>query len=138
MSKSLQSRMYFNSESDVLSYSRQGSKRTLDEFVSFTRDGVKFKAEEGFRTNFASIPALGRILTSNDDFRIVRPSIIHDKLYSQGIYSRLYIDKLYYDMLRCEGVSVPKAWLMYKAVRIGVPIKEKLTGKELYNRRRYK
>ncbi len=124
--------MYFNAESDVLSYTRKRSDRKLDEDVIFNRYDIDYKAEKGFVSDFASIPALGKLLTSNDDFRIVRPSILHDKLYSEGIYSRIYIDKLYYDMLKCEGVSVPKAWLMYKAVRIGVPIKEKLTGKKLY------
>lgn len=96
--------------------------------------------EEGFITNFASIPAACRgFFPVNGLHRL--PAVAHDYLYSNGgkikvfstiatknvvvklkepatiYYTREDADRLFYDFMIEEGVNKTKAQLMHTAVR---------------------
>lgn len=96
----------------------------IAELVSYDNGVVSVTVPKGFVTDLASIPKALRWFVSNDDYRVIRPAIIHDWLYLKhrvdgGSISRAQADLLFYEMLRVEGMGVIKAKLMYAAVRIG-------------------
>ena len=86
----------------------------------------------GFVTDFSSVPRL--IWTLIPPYgKSVNPSILHDYMYVNGVYSawfgsktaRYVADRLFYQHLREAGVSKLQSYLMYAAVRI--------FGKSRYN-----
>ena len=111
----------FNQASEQLELKRSGKDRILDEAVIWTDGDTKIIVPIGFSTDYASIPNVLKPITSNDDFRIVRPAIVHDYLYrsTQPKQTRKQADKIFYKALRYEGVGWFKAQLMYYGVRIG-------------------
>lgn len=118
--------MAFNYLSRNLSVERLPKKgfRRISEDVSYDNGVVSVTAPKGFVTNFASIPDFLKWYVSNDDWRVVRPSIVHDWIYSEhqvagGFISRSQADDLFYEMLRVEGMGWLKAKLMWAGVRIG-------------------
>lgn len=128
--------MPFNVESRYLSLESvadaSGESWILNEDVMYMwlRDpdplGGWIVARHGMRFDLASIPACLRWLVSNDDPRIRRPAAIHDWLYfckgklSTGVtYTREQCDRIFYDALLEEKMGKFKAWLMWRAVRIG-------------------
>ena len=71
----------------------------------------------GFVTNFASIPAPGRILISGHGHDRWA-SVVHDYLYSIK-HNRKEADSVFLEALECSGVNVIKRRVMYRAVRTG-------------------
>lgn len=109
-----------------------GGWRTVDEIVySDSEANVTVFIEPGFETDLASIPAIFRAYVSNQDYRIRKPSIIHDWLYKKRGRCYLYdswhrakltrkeVDQVFYRHLRKMDVGKIKSYLMYLAVRIG-------------------
>lgn len=127
----------FNKASQTVSLERipgRDSNRLKERIFYDDREtGLKVCVESDFVSDLASIPAICRVIASNDDFRLVRPSLLHDWIYRHkgrlGMFTfnskayprvrlkRSQADKLFYNALRCEGVSGFKSFLMWLAVR---------------------
>lgn len=71
----------------------------------------------GFVTNFASIPAPGRILISGHGHDRWA-STVHDYLYHTR-FDRKKADGVFLEALEVSGVNVIKRRIMYRAVRTG-------------------
>ena len=70
----------------------------------------------GFPTDLASVPRALRGVVSK--VTGIEASIAHDWLYDQREGKRADADRLFYEMLKLSE-SRWKAWIMYRAVRIG-------------------
>lgn len=87
--------------------------------IDVTVDDKLFKIPPNFETDLATIPKLMWPIIAPYHASIVRPSIIHDWMYSNICeFSRKKKDIIFYYMLRNEGVSTFKSYLMYYAVRM--------------------
>lgn len=132
--------MPFNKASQSISLERipgRDSNRLKERIFYDDREtGIKVCVESEFVSDLASIPTFARFFVSNDDYRVVRPSLIHDwiyrhtdgklaaftfnnRFYPKAKLSRATADKLFYNALRCEGVSKFKSFFMWLAVRVG-------------------
>lgn len=79
--------------------------------------GREIVVPDGFVTDFASIPRIGRILISghgNDRWA----AVIHDYLYSEK-FDRKMADAIFLEALEAKNVNVFKRRVMYRAVRTG-------------------
>lgn len=117
--------MPFNYLSRNLTLDRlpKGSWRIAEE-VSYENGTVTVIVPKGTKTDLASIPDIFKWYVNNDDYRVIRPAIVHDWLYAThktagGYISRSQSDDLFYDMLREEGMGVFKARVMWLGVRLG-------------------
>ena len=71
---------------------------------------------KGFVTNFASVPKIFRnIIQQWGDHGPA--SIIHDKTYDTGMFSRKTCDKIFLEAMKYSGVNFLKRQLMYRLVR---------------------
>lgn len=125
--------MPFNSESNRLSLiSLRGSDgntwQLAEDIIYFSpRYQAEIIASAGMVFDLATIPAVGRWIVSNDDYRVRRPAGIHDLLcIRRGAgFSRYYTSAeaalIFYDALLEEGMGKFKAWMMWAAVRVGGP-----------------
>lgn len=97
--------------------------KTVVYFDKLTSTQIEVKA--GTITDLASIPKIFRSFVQRSDHRTWAPSYIHDMLYikkgkiGKKRLTRRECDRIFYDALRCNGVSWMKARMMYLAVRIG-------------------
>lgn len=115
-----------------LGRARDGS-RVWDfyEHVKF-RDakGVVWFTPDEFESDGASIPGVFHSLLGHpfcSDF--IRAAALHDVYYSKWAVLettevakhrlRLAADKMFFEALRCDGVSAVTAWLLYRGVRAG-------------------
>lgn len=81
-------------------------------------DVEEFVVPEGFRTDFASVPrALVWLIPRYGAY--TRAAILHDFLVREERVSRADADGLFRRALREAGVSVPRRWMMWAAVRFG-------------------
>ncbi|MFC4373053.1 DUF1353 domain-containing protein [Nocardia halotolerans] len=77
-----------------------------------------FTVPAGFRTDFASVPrALVWLIPRYGDY--TRAAILHDYLCRTGEVGPADADGLFRRSLREAGVSVPRRWMMWAAVRLG-------------------
>ena len=74
----------------------------------------------GFIYNGASIPRLGQFVlgVSRYGAQVRGPAVVHDYHYRYQTRSRRQSDKIFYWMLRANGVNVFKAALMYRTLRL--------------------
>ena len=70
----------------------------------------------GFVTDLASIPRFLRSIIPVVG-RQNRPAVVHDYCYVRRIGRREDTDRLFLDSMQAVGVSWPKRWVMYLAVR---------------------
>ncbi len=70
-----------------------------------------------FETDFASVPKRFRRWIDNDEHWLVRPAVLHDWLYSEGIGTRAQADKILYRACLSEGSPRLAAWVVWAAVR---------------------
>lgn len=98
----------------------------LKSVVYFDRkSGTHIEVKKGTITDLASIPKIFRFIVQKSDHRTWAPSYIHDWMYlkrgkvSGKQFSRKECDRIFYEALKCNGVSSWKSWVMYLAVRIG-------------------
>jgi len=96
----------------------------LERFRYILPDGRQGQADEGGKTDKASIPQIVWWWLSPDDIRIIRPAGMHDDLYEKQMIEGQWItraeaDKLLYEACRQEGMRWTMAKAVYSAVRIG-------------------
>ena len=72
----------------------------------------------GFVTDFASVPAPGRILISGHGHDRWA-AVVHDYLYSEKKFTRKQADEVFLEALELSGVNLVKRRIMYRAVRTG-------------------
>lgn len=76
---------------------------------------------EGFVYDKASVPRLAWLFISPTDLSDLAP-LLHDWLYRHGGgrcgYSRKEVDRLFWEIMRMQGVSEWRAWAAWKAVRL--------------------
>jgi len=91
--------------------------RTLEP-IEFVIDFQNVTIPAGFISDGASIPrALWCLLDPPVTASTLVPSIIHDYLYRYQICTREAADSMYDDLLRKNGYSAIKRWLVYKGLR---------------------
>jgi len=88
--------------------------------IRVTWRGGEYTVSAGLRTDLASIPRGFRWLVSVVG-QWARASVVHDDLYVRqpAGWTRHDADRLFLELMRDEGVSVWRAWIMYGAVRAG-------------------
>ncbi|MFE7802248.1 DUF1353 domain-containing protein [Nocardia sp. NPDC057440] len=78
----------------------------------------EFVIPEGFRTDFASVPrAFVWLIPRYGAY--TRAAILHDYLRSSGVVGVADADGIFRRALHEAGVSVPRRWMMWAAVRLG-------------------
>ena len=84
------------------------------------RGSVTIKVERGFRTDFASIPRVFRVILSPYG-RHTEAAVLHDWLYQtsgmHGEFTRKQCDELFFEAMIACGVGKARALTMYSAVR---------------------
>ena len=94
--------------------------RTLEPIGFTGNDGKWHTIHAGYISDGASVPRFfWRILSPAVDARTLRPSIIHDYEYENGIGTREGADTDYRQRLMDNGYGVIKSSLTYYGVRIG-------------------
>lgn len=107
---------------------QQGGRRAavLDEDYYFcSRDGDIIRIPRGFKTDFASIPDIGRVLIDRFGWSI-EPAVVHDWLYAIGegvspderSKNRERADWIFLEALEDNGVGLATRWIMFAAVRL--------------------
>lgn len=123
----------FNDESKELTVVSTPHGWRIKENVYVETDRGHIVVEDGFLTDFGSIPAAFRVYVSNDDYRVRNPALLHDwiyahrgkMIYNQGRRYRVIklnrkeADRFFREALRYYGVGNIKSWLMWAAVRVG-------------------
>lgn len=77
------------------------------------------KVPKNFIFNFASVPRLFWNIFSPNGGRYDRASCLHDWLYTTHMFKRSKCDKIFYWAMLDDRTPKWKAWLFYKAVRLG-------------------
>ncbi|MBF6071205.1 DUF1353 domain-containing protein [Nocardia farcinica] len=78
----------------------------------------EFTVPAGFRTDFASVPrALVWLIPRYGAY--TRAAILHDYLRAGAVVRAADADGIFRRSLREFGVSVPRRWMMWAAVRVG-------------------
>ena len=79
-------------------------------------EGALIKVPAGFITDFASVPRipLTYMLFGNIGHRA---AVVHDYIYSTGIFPREYADDVFKALLQAEGVGTVRSNVMYAGVR---------------------
>lgn len=77
-----------------------------------------FVIEEGFMTDFASVPRVPVFyaLFAN---RAKKSAVLHDYLYTNRLYSRAECDKAFLCAMEAEGLPWVVRQAMYRGVRLG-------------------
>ncbi|MEU7767122.1 DUF1353 domain-containing protein [Nocardia sp. NPDC049190] len=90
----------------------------VTEPLVYRGDTEEFVIPAGFRTDFASVPRPFVWLIPRYGL-YTRAAILHDYLRSSDAVSVADADGLFRRCLRELGVSVPRRWMMWSAVRAG-------------------
>ncbi|MFE3546108.1 DUF1353 domain-containing protein [Nocardia sp. NPDC059177] len=89
-----------------------------------------FTVPAGFRTDFASVPrALVWLIPRYGAY--TRAAILHDYLCRTEVVGRADADGLFRRCLREFGVTVPRRWMMWAAVRFGSRLRGATAGEVL-------
>jgi hypothetical protein len=91
----------------------------LQDDFSYDNDSIQATVKSGFTTDGASIPKVLWSIVGNpleDD--LLKPSIVHDGLYTLMQLPRFECDKLLKEMLLFNGASKARAYFIYYAVRL--------------------
>lgn len=101
--------------------------KLCDTYVVLWKQGGKPMGEEigkfeGFTTDFASIPGIGRVFMPTNG-RNAEAAIAHDYFYQfahmfDPKMTRKTADRIFYLLLKLARVGRVQAWLQYKAVRL--------------------
>lgn len=77
-----------------------------------------FTIPKGFKTDLASIPKIAWPIMAPSHSDLIRAAIVHDWFYRMTCdFNRKDTDLIFYYMLKNDGVSTIRAFLMYYAVR---------------------
>jgi hypothetical protein len=78
--------------------------------------GARIIVPEGFETDLSSVPRVPvAFWLAGDTAR--KSSLVHDFLYDRHLGGRQIADDVFFEAMRCEGVSAGLAALIYRAVR---------------------
>lgn len=91
-----------------------GRKREL--MANFKYVGIK--VPKGFITDGSSIPRAFWSIIEHPFGQALEASVIHDYLYSRGLFSRKQCDRLFLEAMKELKVSPLKRWTMYQAVKM--------------------
>ncbi len=82
-------------------------------------DFGRIAVPSGFCFDGASIPWIAEPITFSPFHpKVMQAAMVHDLLYASGAFSRRDADRLFWAMLRANGVRPITAWLMFAAVRL--------------------
>ena len=84
--------------------------------VGKINSGHNIVVEKGFRTDFASIPRIFRIVFDRIGTHS-KAAMVHDKLYDSKITSRKRADDIFFEAMCVYNVNVIKKWVFYLSVR---------------------
>ena len=91
----------------------------LEPFDVFRNGYQLFTVAYGFRTDLASIPNWATPLIPKLGHHL-QPAVAHDYCYVHKTgFDKARSDRLFYEGCLSQGVRSSRAWLMYKAVRLG-------------------
>jgi hypothetical protein len=95
--------------------------RLAERFIVYTEqvgeEKIWIEVEEGFETDFASIPKIFiPILEWKDKFN--KASVIHDWLYNTKQFDRRTADKIFLELMLALGINKFKAHIFYYTVRL--------------------
>ena len=109
----------FKDNEILLSVPQNGEIRTLQQDMFYFSDLAKtiIKVEKGLKTDLGSIPKILRGIFPNDG-KAMFGYILHDYLYSTGIFSRNKSDNILEEAMKTLGVS----WWRRKSVRAGLKV----------------
>lgn len=82
-------------------------------------DGIKLYIPAKFPYDKGSIPRLVWWWFPRDDRKAVIAVLVHDFLYHHRMLTRARADRIFYDLLRLEGMRWSKAAAAYIGVRLG-------------------
>ena len=93
----------------------------------YSYDDPILRIPEGFETDLASVPRAFWIMTGGKTGKHQRAAVCHDYAYRQNALPKEWADDMFYDIMRLDGVSRFRAWIMWKAVRVfgGGPYQER-------------
>ncbi len=92
---------------------------TLSPFVVLRDNIYLFIVAEGFKTDLASIPQWAQSIVPKLGHHL-QPAVAHDYSYVHKVgMDKALCDKIFYDGMLSRGVRSTRAWLMYRAVRLG-------------------
>jgi hypothetical protein len=89
------------------------------EGIIVTRSAIRahgIRVPSGFMCDGASVPAIAKPIFNNG-VRYLRAAIIHDYCYRTGKVPRIEADAVFKKVLREDGVTPLKAYLMWLGVR---------------------
>lgn len=101
---------------------RSGDKQAAiltEPLIFVTSWGYKIAVPDGFRSDLASIPRLGRVLLDRMEGDTASAAVVHDYLYTTHIAPRWMADGIFYEALAASGSPRWKRFLMWVGVRIG-------------------
>lgn len=91
---------------------------TLHEDYKVKAMGYCITVMKGFQTDFASVPRIPLIYASFGNLaKSHGPAVVHDALLRYTLTNQETADKIFYELLKRNGLGKFKAWLMYRAVR---------------------
>ena len=76
------------------------------------------KVPKLFKTNFASIPKILQWIFSPADKRYGKAAVVHDYLYSTGLFPREVCDKIFLEAMGVLGAPFYIKYLFYITVRL--------------------
>ncbi|ONM46860.1 DUF1353 domain-containing protein [Nocardia donostiensis] len=108
--------MGFTSELVVAEIDQQFWRVTAP--LTYRGSEQEFVVPAGFRTDFASVPRPVMWLVPRYGV-YTKAAILHDYLLCSGVVGTADADGIFRRALREAGVSLPRRWMMWAAVRLG-------------------
>lgn len=84
-----------------------------------TRCCTRINVDEGFITDFASIPRIFWSVIGHPAGKYAQAAVLHDYMYKTGEFSRSRADFIFRESMQVLGVSRFKTWVLWAGVRIG-------------------
>jgi len=91
------------------------------EVVYVDRFGFRWVAEMGQLINGASVPWFFRRIFPAYVGKYRRATVIHDVACNRRDRASDDVHRMFYEAMRCDGVGVIQAWVMWAAVRVFGP-----------------
>jgi hypothetical protein len=112
-------------EEPRLRWIKQAKTWQLEDPVCWLHDGALIQVPVGFCTDLASIPFPLNAIHPRSGHHHHRAAIVHDYLYyfaglipdGDYVFTRKESDRIFYDIMRHDGVPAWRAYLMWLAVR---------------------
>ena len=116
----MKSKFKTNLKAEILSDGRRRQLLSPLVFCWFYKyKSIDIEAPKDFITDFASVPRFMWWLFPPSTGKYVEPSVIHDYLYKNKIFSRKLCDKCFKEAMKINGTPGWKIFLIWLGVRIG-------------------